>query len=178
MPSTYTSSRPPRPGARIVVSQYGGAESAAACSYVFVTGVSHVNKNGSEIHTGGISSFSTAASRSGRADMLANTPSVPTPPPTTRPLVAAAEATDPADGGVYCAGVGDVLPLAVVAVVAGVAVWRTNRCLSSASSSLSSSLSNASARSWSTWFCLVWDDALERKDGGGDVGTCWPRPCC
>lgn len=31
-PSMYTSSGPPMPGARIVVSQYGGAASAAACS--------------------------------------------------------------------------------------------------------------------------------------------------
>lgn len=31
-PSTYTSSGPPSPGARMVVSQYGGAASAAACS--------------------------------------------------------------------------------------------------------------------------------------------------
>lgn len=33
-PSTKTSSNPPSPGARIVVSQYGGTASAAACSYV------------------------------------------------------------------------------------------------------------------------------------------------
>lgn len=33
-PSTYTSSEA-LPGVRIVVSQYGGVASAAACSYVF-----------------------------------------------------------------------------------------------------------------------------------------------
>jgi hypothetical protein len=31
-PSMYTSSGPPSPGAKMVVSQYGGAASAAACS--------------------------------------------------------------------------------------------------------------------------------------------------
>lgn len=128
------------------------------------------------VRTGGISSFSTAVSRSGLADMLANTPSDPTPPPTTLPRVAGDTVDEPEGGGVYCTGTGGGVLLPLLVVVAGVAVWRTSRCLSSASSSLSSSLSNASARSGSTWFCLVRDDARERNEGGGELGIGCPRP--
>ncbi len=53
----------------------------------------------------------------------------------------------------------------------GVVLWRTNRCVSSASSSLSPSASNASARSGSTWPFRVGDEAREWNDGGGEFGT-------
>ncbi len=53
----------------------------------------------------------------------------------------------------------------------GVELPRTNRCLSSASSSLSSpSASNASARSSLTAPVRSLDDARERNDGGGEFG--------
>lgn len=54
----------------------------------------------------------------------------------------------------------------------GVALPRTSRCRSSASSSLSSpSVSNASASVGSTLFSLdAIDDDLEWKDGGGELG--------
>lgn len=74
MPSIYTSSGPPRPGARIVVSQYGGAASAAACSYDY--NLSDTNTSGvdSAKPTGGSSSFSSPA-RSGLAVKFEKTPS-------------------------------------------------------------------------------------------------------
>lgn len=52
-------------------------------------------------------------------------------------------------------------------------VGLTSRCLSSASSSLSSSLPNASSKSGFTCRARVPDDARDRKDGGGELGDSW-----
>lgn len=77
-PSTYTSSSPPSPGARMVVSQYGGAASAAACSYVYISLV-RVDNTMICTHTGGCSSCFSPLS--GLALRFAKTPSDPEPPP-------------------------------------------------------------------------------------------------
>lgn len=124
--------------------------------------------------TGGCSSFSESV-RSGRADILANTPSDASPEPITRPDL---------DDVTSVLAVWYVpLPLFVDAspVLEGVTwLWlgavfcRTSRCLSSASSSLASSSSNASASVESTGSFRRWgDDEREWKDGGGDPGMGW-----
>lgn len=94
------------------------------------------------------------------------------PPPYTRPEVG----TDP----VAAAGVGVVRVVVpcvcedkveVASFGAAPLEPRTNRCLSSPSSSLESlSSSNASARSGFTSLLRSLDEALERNDGGGELG--------
>jgi hypothetical protein len=78
--------------------------------------------------------------------MFANTPSVPTPPPITR----GREPDEVVSGvaGVETGTVGaESREESLVDLMVGVEFCRTNLCLSSASSSLASSSSNASARS-------------------------------
>ena len=98
--------------------------------------------------------------------MLANTPSVENPEPTTL--------ADLDDGdsvcGVEYVGACDDEWAADAVVSLGIEFWRTSRCLSSASSSLASSSSKASASVESTWVFRWGDDAREWNDGGGDPG--------
>lgn len=126
--------------------------------------------------TGGCSSFSALPSvRSGRADIFANTPSVPTPPPITRGREPDEAVSDVA--GIEVGAVGaESRAESVVDLMVGVESCRTNLALSSVSSSLASSSSKASARSLLTWPFCVGEEAREWKDGGGESGT-WPRRC-
>lgn len=133
------------------------------------TSVSPSAASRSEALTGGCSSFSDSV-RSGRADRLAKTPSVPTPPPMTlgRELddVVLGEMVACPSNASRCGPE----PL-LMDGLDGVALCRTSRCLSSgSSSSLASSVSNASARSGSTGPRRVGEEARERKDGGGELG--------
>ena len=126
-------------------------------------------------HTGGCSSFSALTSvRSGRADMLANTPSVPTPPPITRGRDPDEALSGVAGVGAGAVGAEDRAESADRMV--GVEFCRTSRCLSSASSSLASSSSKASARSLLTRPFRVGEEAREWNDGGGELGI-WARRC-
>lgn len=92
------------------------------------------------------------------------------PPPYTLVVVGA-----PPVGRVICAGCPPgcaAAPARVASLKDGVELPRTNRCLSSASSSLSSpSASNASARSGLTVLDRSLDEVRERNDGGGEFGT-------
>jgi hypothetical protein len=92
------------------------------------------------------------------------------PPPYTLVVVGA-----PPVGRVICAGCPAgcvVAPARVASLKDGVELPRTNRCLSSVSSSLSSpSASKASARSGLTVLDRSLDDVRERNDGGGEFGT-------
>ena len=133
--------------------------------------------------TGGCSSFSLPAS--GLALRFANTPSDPDPPPYTLPVVGVGAKTGKIvalrsmTGGRVSAADVDTR---VVCPAGAVGCPRINRCLSSPSfsSSLSDpSASKVSARFWSTavgWDSLarcreVGEEARDRKDGGGEVGT-------
>jgi len=100
------------------------------------------------------------------------------PPPYTLPVVGCTGALEVVEVAGVCVAVlsvtvvEDALDCAAPPTVAD-EFPRTSRCLSSGSSSLSSSVSNASARSGFT----VWlrsrdsiEDALEWKDGGGEFG--------
>lgn len=118
--------------------------------------------------TGGNSSFSDDESvRSGRADMFANTPSDPNPPPITRGLEPEESAAAYTFG---CATGGVGRETSLDELIVGVEFWRTSRCLSSVSSSLASSSSKASARSGSTVLRRVGEEAREWNEGGGELG--------
>jgi len=127
-------------------------------------------------HTGGSSSFSASLPRSGLAIKFAKTPSDWTPPPYTLVDLVADPAA--ADGRIVCVvavgcDVAEDASVCAALLVPDDVLLRTKRCLSSASSSLSSDSSNASARSGLTvWFLSLdmIDDALEWKEGGGELG--------
>lgn len=126
--------------------------------------------------TGGCSSFSAVPSvRSGRADIFANTPSDPNPPPITRGREPDEAVSDVAGTEVGAVGA-ESRAESLVDLMVGVESCRTNLALSSVSSSLASSSSNASARSLLTRPFRVGDEAREWKDGGGELGT-WARRC-
>lgn len=180
-PSTYTSSDPPSPGARIVVSQYGGAASAAACSYVCCGSsafhISHVISV-REL-TGGCSS--TFSPRSGFALRFAKTPSDPEPPPYTLPPGAGCTGTKAGNWVTLLSTIVglDVSEVVVVCVLTCsveevLGVPRINLCLSSPS--LSSSLSDpsaskVSARFWSTSvLCRDGEEVRDLNEGGGELG--------
>jgi hypothetical protein len=103
--------------------------------------------------------------------MLEKTPSDWMPLPYTLDVVGATDTglCGCADCPPFCA-VGAVVCVALLKD--GVELPRTKRCLSSGSSSLSSpSASKASARSELTVLDRSLEDALEWKDGGGELGT-------
>lgn len=121
--------------------------------------------------TGGCSSFSGAPSvRSGRADIFANTPSDPNPPPITRGREPDEAVSDVAGTELGAVGA-ESRAESLVDLMVGVESWRTNLALSSVSSSLASSSSKASARSLLTRPFRVGEEAREWKDGGGELGT-------
>lgn len=108
--------------------------------------------------------------RSGRADIFANTPSVPTPPPITRGREPDEAVSDVAGTEVGAVGV-ESRAESLVDLMVGVESCRTSLALSSVSSSLASSSSKASARSLLTRPFRVGEEAREWKDGGGELGT-------
>lgn len=133
-------------------------------------------------HTGGCSSFSLAPARSGLAVKFEKTPSLWMPLPKIlfdAAVTAAAAAVaifDLAGAGAGMLLAAEPPPAVELPLMMGSEFCLTRRCLSSGSSSSSeSSASNASARvgSLTRLFRGVGEDALEWKDGGGELGICW-----
>lgn len=130
-------------------------------------------------HTGGISSFSGPALRSGLAVKFENTPPFSIPPPYTRlfaPAVVAADGRIGSNAEGVLAGVSWALLPADGGATIGSEFCLTRRWRSSDSSSSSSesSASNASARAGSLTRRLrppgAMEEAREWKEGGGEEG--------